>query len=354
MRVVLIYNSHTGSTPDRPGDLGSTEELKKMIRHMARSLRGAGFEVKTLPLHDDLLAFQRRLRRLAPDVVFNQYEDVVHGASYEMRLAATVRMMGYPMTGSPALGLGLHRDKYIAASLFRGVGIPIPSQTMLVERSDDVNRRKWKYPLIAQPCREHAGVGLDRRSVISSRKALRERCAYLLRKYRQPVLVQSFLPGREFNVSVLGGRRPRVLPLSEVDYSEMPPDIPSIMSYAAKFVESSAEFRATSVVCPAPVEPSLARSIGGIALRAFRAVGGWGYGRVDMRLDAHGSPRVLEVNCNPSLEEGVALARSAAAAGIPYPELLRLIVKSAFEGPPHDAMVPMLGSGSVREGAARA
>jgi D-alanine-D-alanine ligase len=249
-----------------------------MIRAIARALRVSGCDVAILPLHDDLLLFQRRLRRIAPDVVFNQFEDVVHGASYEMRVAATVRLMGYPMTGSPALALGLHRDKYLAASLFQGVGIPIPPQTSLLERIGDVDQRKWQFPVIVQPCREHAGVGLDRDSVVSSKKALRERVAHVIRSYGQPALVQSFLPGREFNVSVVGGKRIRVLPLAEVDYSHLPPEIPSIMSYAAKFVESSAEYRNTSVVCPAVVEPELAREIGAEALRAFRAVGGWDTG----------------------------------------------------------------------------
>ena len=346
--MALIYNSHTGPNPDRPGDLGGTADLKVVVRHLARALRSTGCEVVVLPLYDDLLLFQRRLRRIEPDVAFNQYEDVVHGASYEMRLAATVRMMGYPMTGSPALALGLHRDKYMAASLFQGVGIPIPPQNGLLERVGDVDLRKWQFPVIVQPCREHAGVGLDRQSVVSSKKALRERVAHVIRTYQQPALVQSFLPGREFNVSLIGGRRIQVLPLAEVDYSDLPPEIPSIMSYAAKFIENSAEYRNTRVICPAVVEPELAREIGAIALKAFRAVGGWGYGRVDMRLDARGAPRVLEVNCNPSLEDGVALARSASAAGISYPQLLRLVIKAAFEGPPYDAFVPMLGHSSGR------
>ena len=72
LRVALIYNSHTGSTPDRPGDLGGTAELKVMVRHLARALRPTGCEVVILPLSDDLLQFQRRLRRIEPDVVFNQ------------------------------------------------------------------------------------------------------------------------------------------------------------------------------------------------------------------------------------------------------------------------------------------
>src|SRR4029079_8567757 len=97
--------------------------------------------------------------------------------------------------------------------------------------------------------------------------------------------------------------RPRVLPLAEVNYAELPPEIPPIMSYAAKWVETSTEYQKTSVLCPAPVEPELARKIGDVALRAFRAVGAKGYARVDMRLDEAGEPRVLEVNCNPCLDE---------------------------------------------------
>lgn len=344
LRVALVYNADPGTTPEQPEDRGSTADLRIMIRQMARALRQAGNHVQVLPLEHDLFQFQRRLRRYHPDVVFNQYEDVVHGALYEMRLAAIVRMMGYPLTGSPALPLGLSRYKYMAASLLHGAGVPVPPQTMLLERVHDTDRHAWHFPLIIQPSQEHAGIGLDRTSVVFSRKALRERVRLILRTYNQPALVQSFLPGREFNVSILGGRRMRVLPLAEVDYSLLPPEIPPIMSYAAKFIETSEEYRKTSVICPAAVEPELAREIAAVALRAFRALGGWGYGRVDMRLDAEGRPYVLEVNCNPSLEPGIALARSAEQAGIGYPQLMQMVIKAALEGVPHDAIVPMLGA----------
>ena len=152
----------------------------------------------------------------------------------------------------------------------------------------------------------------------------------MLREYKQPVLVQSFLPGREFNVSIIGGRRLRVMPLAEVNYSELPPDIPPIMSYAAKCIETTVEYQKTSVTCPAVVETELAREIVSTSLRAFRAVGAWGYGRVDVRLDAENRPCILEVNCNPCLEDGYGLSRQAACAGISYPHLLQMIVKAAL------------------------
>ena len=173
----------------------------------------------------------------------NQYDDVVHGALYEMRLSALVRMMGFPITGSPALALGLTRYKYMTASLLQGAGIRIPFCTEVLELLSDVNRRVWPFPLIVQASQEHAGIGLDRDSIVHTKKALRDKMRVILREYKQPVLVQSFLPGREFNVSIIGGRRLRMMPLAEVSYSELPPEIPPIMSYAAKCIETSEEYK---------------------------------------------------------------------------------------------------------------
>ncbi len=341
MHVALVYNTDAGTVPDTPEDRGSTEDLRHMIHDMARVIRSLGHRVTVLPLARDLFAFQRKLRRLNPDVVFNQYDDVVHGALYEMRFAAMVRMMGFPLTGSPALALGLGRYKHMSASLLQGSGIPIPPHTHLMEKVGDVDRNEWRFPLIVQPSQEHAGIGLDRDSVVHSKKALRDQVRRILQTYSQPALVQQFLPGREFNVGIVGGKRPRVLPLAEVDYRELPPEIPPIMSYAAKWVETSVEYKRTSVICPAVVAPELASQINDIALRAFRAVRGWGYGRVDIRLDEAGLPRVLEVNCNASLEEGVSLARSAERAGLSYPQVIQMVIDAALEGPPYDISVPM-------------
>lgn len=340
--IALVYNAFTDGTPDRPEDRSSTADLRQMIRRIGRSLRSLGHTVTILPLAHDLFAFQRKLRRLQPDVVFNQYDDVVHGALYEMRLAAVVRMMGFPMTGSPALALGLSRYKYMSASLLAGAGIPIPQNTALLETVSSVGHHKWEFPIIVQASQEHAGIGLDRHSIVHSKKELREKVRDILRNFGQPALAQQFLPGREFNVGLVGGSKFRVMPLAEVNYSKLPDEIPPIMSYAAKWVETSEEYQKTSVICPADVEPDLVRRIGDSAIRAFRAIGGWGYGRVDVRLDELGTPRVLDVNCNPCLDEGIGLARSAEIAGIPFPQLLQLIVRAALERQPYDADVPML------------
>jgi D-alanine-D-alanine ligase len=344
LHIALVYNTGAHAMPDAAEDRAGMDDLLRMVRHMARTLRRIGHTVSLLPLAHDLFAFQRKLLRLNPDVVFNQYDDVVHGALYEPALAAVVPMMGFPLTGSPAIALGLTRFKFMSANLLSGAGIPIPANTSILETVSAVDQRKWQFPLIVQPSQEHAGIGLDRQSIVHSKKALRDKVREILRAYNQPALAQHFLPGREFNVGILGGNRMRVLPLAEVSYAELPTGIPPIMSYAAKWVETSTEYQNTSVICPAEdVEPELARRIGQVALRAFRAVGGRGYGRVDMRLDESGEPRVLEVNCNPCLDEGMGLARSAEKAGISYPHLLQIVVRAALERPLYDLDLPLLG-----------
>ena len=345
LRVALIYNAYTDSQPDEKSDTGSVHYLRQMIRGIARGIRRLRHEVVVLPLAGDLSVLQRKLNRLRPDVVFNQYDDVVHGALYEMRVAAFIRMLGYPMTGSPALGLGLSRYKYMSLSLLKGAGLPVPPSTALVERLSDIEEHKWVFPLIVHAAQEHAGIGLDRNSVVLTKTALREKAREILRTYKQPALVQHFLEGREFNVGLLGGRKIQVLPLAEVDYSQLPRKIPPIMSYAAKWVETSVEYQKTKVICPARVDAPLAASISKTAAKAFRSVGGWGYGRVDIRLDEDGQPVILEVNCNPCLDSGMGLARSAEAAGIDYPHLLQTIVKAAFDGPPYDLHLPIFNPG---------
>lgn len=347
LHIALVYNTFQDTVPENPHDRGGMADLRSMVRRQARGLRKAGFNVTVLPLAADLLAFQRRLRRLMPDVVFNQYDDVVYGAKYEMRLAAVVRMMGFPITGSPALALGLCREKYSTACLLAGQGIPIPGETAMLESIKQVDERDWQFPLIVQASQEHCGLGLDRNSVVHSKKALRDKVRQVVREFNQPALAQKFLPGREFNVGLVGGTKLRVMPLAEVDYSKLPGDIPPIMSYAAKNMENTVEYKNTSVQCPAQnVEPEVAKRIGQVAARAFRAVGGWGYGRVDIRLDEEGNPKVLDINCNPLLDEGVGLARSAERAGLKWSKLLKLIVNAALERMPGDVKLPMLPASS--------
>jgi D-alanine-D-alanine ligase len=136
--------------------------------------------------------------------------------------------------------------------------------------------------------------------------------------------------GRELNVSILGALRPLALPVSEIEMGRMPRGAPRICDYRAKWVPGSEEYARTVPRCPARLPRAAEARVKQAALAAYRALFCDGYARVDMRLGRDGVPYVLEVNPNPCIAPDAGLARSAAAAGMTYPDLVCRIADLAL------------------------
>jgi D-alanine-D-alanine ligase len=142
------------------------------------------------------------------------------------------------------------------------------------------------------------------------------------------VLVQAYVPGREFNVGFVGSQ---MLPISEISFERMPAGSWPIVSYAAKWVPGSPEDVGTQPVCPARIPAELAKRLGAAARRAWDYLAGSeGYGRVDLRVDDAGQVWVLEVNPCPDISRDAGLARMARAQGWTYEEMLLRIVDEAL------------------------
>jgi D-alanine-D-alanine ligase len=146
----------------------------------------------------------------------------------------------------------------------------------------------------------------------------------------EDVLVQRYIDGREVNVGIVGGT---VLPVAEIDFGAMPRGLWRIVSYRSKWESGCDEDVGAAPRCPADLPEELTAELGRIALAAWRAVGGEGYGRVDMRIDRHGRPWILEVNSNPDFSPDAGLARMARTAGIDYTSLVRLVCDAAISRP---------------------
>jgi D-alanine-D-alanine ligase len=154
----------------------------------------------------------------------------------------------------------------------------------------------------------------------------------MLRKFNQPILVEQYVEGREFNVAIVGNEEVVALPISEIDFSTMPEGYHHIVSYQAKWVPDSVEYKSTVPICPAKISRRLEEKIKNTAIRAYQAMQCRDYARVDMRVDKAGNVCVLEVNPNPDLSpSGSGFARSAAALGWTYGQLISNITQSAFK-----------------------
>jgi D-alanine-D-alanine ligase len=204
----------------------------------------------------------------------------------------------------------------------------------------------WKAvtgPWMIKPAFEDASVGIDEDSVVRQEAEMDARIATARERFpTQPILVETFVDGREFNVSVLGAADgPRVLPPAEMTFRDYPPGKEKVMGYRAKWTPGTFEFTHTSRTFefPAEDEPLLAR-IRAIAQQCWHAFDLRGYARVDMRLDQPGNIHVLEINGNPCLSSDAGLAAAATHAGFTPGALIELILE--------DSVCPNRGSEDVR------
>lgn len=314
MRVAVLHDDvlgRPGASPDELGVLEAVEAVTAALHELAhtpvRVAVGTRLEEWVAALND-----------ARAELVFNLCEGAGGASAGEVRVAAAVELLGIPMTGSGTETIALARRKDRVNALLSAAGLPVPRWT----RAERLNG--WsRYPAIVKPAAEDASVGITQASVAGDERALR---LALADRSHGPLLVQEFLPGREFNVGIVGER---VLPLAEIEFQELPGGGWPLVSYRAKWETGSDEDLATVPRCPADAQPELVEEARALARAAWTLVEGRGYGRIDLRADAAGRLHVLEVNPNPDLSPSAGLTRMATADGWSYTDLIRRIVEEA-------------------------
>src|SRR5262249_3295405 len=232
-----------------------------------------------------------------PDLVFNLCEALVGDSPLGVTAAWLLDRLELPFTGSPYFALRHCLFKVEASQLLSRAGVRVP-RTVRVHSPDQAPR--MPFPVIVKPEREDGSLGIGRRSVVRTRRRLREQIAEVIEPYHQPAVVQQFIEGRELAVSLLGWPVPRVLPIGEITFGGLPKGHPHILTYASKWLAESDECKGTPSVA-AVLRPRELRRVAAIGRRAFEVLGLRDYGRVDVRLDERGDPYVIDVNPNCDL-----------------------------------------------------
>lgn len=254
-------------------------------------------------------------------MVFNICEGMF-GLGREAQVPALLDAYQIPYTFSGPLILALALDKALTKTVVRAFGVPTPDFAVVAEPGD-AGRVDLPFPLFAKPLAEGTGKGIDARSKVDSRPQLVEVCAALLERFRQPVLVETYLPGREFTVGITGsGADAEVVGTMEV------------------LLNDEAEANAYSYVNKEQYEERVqyalasgreAAACADVALRAWRGLGCLDGGRVDVKMDSRGAVNFIEVNplagLNPSHSDLPIICR---LRGIPYNELIGRIMASAL------------------------
>ena len=306
-------------------DLTPMEEYEVLVKKLNR----LGFHAYTLNIKDDLQLMLNDIKIKKPDVIFNFVEIYKEDSRFEMNIVGIYELLGIPYTGAPALALANCQNKILAKRLLSSNGLTIPPY-FIVNQKAIRYRHKLRYPLLVKPSLEDASVGIENESIVYNGKQLKERINYVLHYFAQPVLVEEFIEGRELNVAVLGDKRLRVLPISEIDFSKMPDHLHNIVSYQAKWDPLHESYHKTIPKCPARLPKKIENKAKEMALKAFAVMDCRDYARIDMRLDSENKLYVLEVNPNPDLTDGAGFMRSAGAAGFSYAQALKRIIMLAY------------------------
>jgi D-alanine-D-alanine ligase len=170
-------------------------------------------------------------------------------------------------------------------------------------------------------------MGIRNDSLVYDRDGLRARVSWVTERFRQPALVEEFLPGREFTVAILGnGAQARVLPIVEIRFDSLPAGMNPIYSYEAKWIWDQSSNPLRIFECPARLEPGVHAEIEGICLEAYRTLRCRDWCRIDVRLDRMGRPHIIELNPLPGIlprpEDNSCFPKAARAAGMTYNQLI--------------------------------
>jgi D-alanine-D-alanine ligase len=257
------------------------------------------------------------------ELVFNICEGL-HGRGREAQVPAILDAYEIPYTFADAAVMVTCLDKALTKTVVRATGVPTPDWRVVADL-DAVEQCRLPFPVIAKPLAEGTGKGIDAASKIRDRDVLREMCRRLLERYSQPVLIERFLPGREFTVGILGGG-PDAEVVGTLEVVLRPGAEQDVYSYVNKEqCEELVEFPLVHSSNDPPVAQAER-----IALAAWRAVGGRDAGRLDLRCDEDGNPQLIEINPLAGLHPTHSdLPMLWTAIGRDYVELIERIVESA-------------------------
>ncbi len=261
------------------------------------------------------------------DLVFNIAEGT-HGDHRESQVPAILESLNVPFTGSNSITLALALDKAKTKQVLAVEGIPTPAWQLFPTPQTPLTRR-LEFPLIVKPNREGSAKGISRESVVGDEAALRRQVAYIYEHYRQEVLVEEFIEGKELTAGILGDE---ALPILEIDFGPCRRSGEYFYSWRVKEFQGNETLGLNpSLHCPARLDAETTRRVQDMALRTHRVLGCTDLSRTDMRLRADGTPCVLEVNPLPGLsplESNFPLM--TAAAGFSHEAMIRRIVELAM------------------------
>jgi len=307
-----------------PEDLDTIDRLKQALSELD------GYRFHYVNRHEDLYD---SLRKERPSFVFNLCDEGLYNdALKELHVPALLESLDIPYTGAGPAALGFCYDKAYVSAIARSLEIPVPGETFF-DSGDHGATLPSVFPALVKPVRGDSSIGITQASVVESAEELMDRLGSLRSELPGvPLLVQEYLTGTEYTVGIVGNPElaHEVLPVLEVDFENLAPGLPQILSYESKWEPDSPywnQIRYRESKAPAEILNAMIDA----SQLLFRRLRCRDYARFDFRADAKGRPKLLEVNPNPGWCWDGKMNLMAEFAGWSYAELLRRVIHAGQE-----------------------
>lgn len=332
MNIGFTYNvRHVKPDSNNPQYIKEAEfDEPSTIQGITIALQSLGHKVFQVEADENAYLKFKDLKNQI-DLVFNIAEGI-YGADREAQIPAMLEMLQIPYTGPKPLGYAVGLNKSVAKEILSYYRIPTAKWVTIYKMADFEEKQIDFFPALAKPLREGSSKGIKAKNLVNNLADLKNITRELLVEFKQPVIIEEYLPGREFTVGVLGDP-PIVLPIIELTFPELPPALPRFDHFEAKWIYEDLMTGNDPFDCPAKIDGGLKKKIENLCLLAFDELEMADWARFDIRLDKNNEPSFIEVNCPPGIipdpKNNSRFPRMAKEAGMTYEQMIEEILKSA-------------------------
>jgi D-alanine-D-alanine ligase len=326
--VLMLYNI------DPEWSRVEIKESKQILKTLSGAMQKEGHPVTEICLNNKDLA--GLMKPYAPEetIVFNWCEEIPGVPHSYDQIAQTLEHLGFTFTGADSKALTFSQDKRLVKQWLDSCGLSTPRWQVFTTASRD----GWtNFPAIVKPALDHCSLGVTRESVVWSPEALTSRIGFILENFKGPALVEEFIDGREFHVTVVGNGTLHVLPIAEMDFSAFDNTNDRLCTYESKFDPQSNAYRMIKLNIPARMTNDEEKRLIKIAKDAYRAANCRDYARLDIRL-RDGNFYILDINPNADISPDTSPALAAQLAGFSYGRFGSLLVNLASKRHPKFGM----------------
>jgi D-alanine-D-alanine ligase len=328
MKIALTYNLKK-KDETKPPDYFSEFDSEETINAISSALKKRGHTVDFVDVEQpNLLSYFRKNR---VDMVFNIAEGKC-GKFRESEIPAILDYLDIPYTGSNSFSLALALNKALTKKILKAEDIPTPRFQVFAKENQGLDPA-LRFPLIVKPNREGSAKGINASNVVNTIDSLFAKIKETRELYRQEVLVEEYIDGKELTVGILENGKVTILPILEIDFSTCKMSGEYFYSWRMKEFQGNADFGLVpTFYCPARLDKGTEELVKEIALKTHQAVGCYDISRTDIRLSRNGIPYVLEINPLPGLNPTESnFPMMAYAAGMKYEDIIEAILMSASE-----------------------